>query len=150
MTFMEQLLISLENRPWDILYRAALGFVALAVFARLRGGSRSEWLLGAALLAGLLALRVVPAVVRRLLPFSEATRQVWSERRQLAKRYDSYQWRKLLGFGVGLVLYIVISQQFSSSRIVVSGACMVCGFIGTMKWRATAKQISSASVPRKK
>lgn len=150
MTFLEQLLIGLETRPWDILYRAILGFVTLAVFARWQAGWRPEWLLGALLLAVLLALRVLPAVARKLLPFSQATQQIWAARRQLAKRYDSYQWQKLWAFGAGLAAYILISQQFSSSRMLISGACTAGGLAGAMRWHVLAKQMEAARVPRTK
>lgn len=150
MTFIEQLLIGLETPPWNLLYRAILGFMTLAAFARWQAGGRQDWLLGALLLAMLLALRVVPGVVRKLFPFSQTTQQIWAERRRLAKRYDSYQWQKLWGFGAGLTAYIVISQQLSSSRMVVSGVCMAGGLIGAMRWHAIAKQMEAARVPRTK
>lgn len=150
MTFIEQLLIGLETSPWRILYRVILGFVTLAIFARWQAGWRPEWLLGALLLAILLALRVVPAVVRKLLPFSQATQQIWAKHRRLAKRYDSYQWQKLWAFGAGLAAYILISQQFSSSRMLISGACLAGGFVGAIRWHAVTKQMEAVRVPRTK
>jgi len=37
----------------------------------------------------LVALRVGPAVLRMVLPFSRETKDIWFRRRQIAKRYDS-------------------------------------------------------------
>jgi DMSO reductase anchor subunit len=149
MRFIEQLLMGLETRPWDILYRAVVGFATLALFVRVRSGSGSDWVLAAVLLAVFVALRVVAAIARRVLPFSDAARRIWTERRQLAKKYDSYQWQKLLGFGVGLALYVAVSQQFSIPRTAISAACVLAGLIGAMKWHATAQQIESARVHAK-
>lgn len=149
MRFIERLLIRLEIYPWDIVYRALVGFVTLSVFSHVRSGSGSDGVLVPVLLAVFLALRVVPAVARKLLPFSDAARLVWAERRQLAKRYDSYQWQKVLGVGAGLALYVLVSRRFSTPRVAISVMCLVSGVLGTLKWRTTAQQIATARIPAK-
>jgi len=72
------------------------------------------WSLACFFLAGLFLLRLVPAILRRLLPFSAETQEVWRERRKLGKRYDSYQLRKLLWIGVGIGLNVLFSGAAGS------------------------------------
>jgi hypothetical protein len=145
MRSVERLLVGFDTRPWDMLYRVLIGFATLWIEARLvkSGVSYSDWLLVPILLSVFLALRAIPVVVRKLVPFSKSAQEVWAQRRTTAKRYDSYQWQKLLGFGIGLALYTVISGQLSSARIAVSTFCLVCGTVGTMVWRKTSEQIDA-------
>ncbi len=86
-------------------WRLACAFRRL--FARLSGGSDQIWIDLVLFLALLIGLRVVPAVLRELLPFSAEAKQIWFDRRQIAKRYDSYQWQKLFWVGLGLLPYAV-------------------------------------------
>jgi len=146
MKFVERLLVGLEGRPWDLLYRAVIGFATLFLASRLRivNGSESGWVLVPVLLAVLLALRVIPVVVRKLVPFSKIAQEVWVQRRTIAKRYDSYQWQKLFGFGIGLALYTAFSGQLSTSRIALSTVCLLCGALGMIRWRQTSRQVDAA------
>jgi hypothetical protein len=145
MKSLERLLVGLETPPWEILYRAALGYGALLVASNFSKRDRavSEWVLVPVLLAIFAALRVAPLIVRKLVPFSKSAQDVWVQRRGKAKRYDSYQWRKLLGFGIGLAVGTIISGWFSPSRILVSSFCLIGGVAGTIRWRATAKLIDA-------
>jgi len=136
MKFFDRLVLSLDTFPVGAIYRAVLGFVAPAAAWRWWNGHHSGWLLVPLLAGILLLLRAVPAVLRRLLPFSDSLLEIWDERRQLAKRYDSYQWQKLLWIGLGLALYTVISGRFSTPGIVVSSFCLVSGALGLVKWQA--------------
>lgn len=142
----ERLLVGLETSPWDILYRVVLGFGTLLFASRLsmRSGVITDWLLVPILLAVLLALRVIPVVVRKLVPFSKSAQEVWVQRRTIAKRYDSYQWQKLFGFGIGLALYTALSGQLSTARIAVSTVCLLCGALGMIRWRQKSRQIDAA------
>jgi hypothetical protein len=146
MKSVERLLVGFETRPWDILYRALIGLGTLWIESRLvmRGVADSDWLLVPVLLAVFLALRVIPVVVRKLVPFSKSAQEVWVQRRTMAKRYDSYQWQKLLGLGIGLALCTVISGQLSTARIAVTTFCFVCGAVGTIIWHKTSEQINAA------
>jgi hypothetical protein len=143
----EKWLVRLENRPWNALYRIAIGLVALPALSRSCGECTSGWRLAPALVGILLMLRVVPAAIRGLVPFSAIALQVWSERRQLAKRYDSYQWRKLFWIGIGLSLYTLGSREVNASRIVLSGVCLLFGALGQARWRILARRIASESRP---
>ena len=59
---------------------------------------------------------------------------MWWNRRQLAKRYDSYQWRKLFWIGAGMAIYMVAYRDFSFLRATVSGLCALAGAIGLVRW----------------
>jgi hypothetical protein len=134
MKLAEKLLLRLEASPWDLIYRAFIGFLALAIFARVKGELGSEWLLIAWLLCVLAALRVGLSVTRRIVPFSDATKRTWARRRGLTKLYDSYQWQKLRGVGLGLLLYIVVTRQLSIKWIATAAACMLFGMIASLRW----------------
>ena len=138
LTPFEQLLIAIETSPWDAVQRVAVGFVMLPALQRLWRADPPGWALVPFLLAVLLMLRLVPAAIRGLLPFSDQVRRVWFERRQIAKRYDSYQWKKLFWIGLGLASYTALSGQFTPSRIAVSAICLLSGALGLARWRTVA------------
>jgi DMSO reductase anchor subunit len=146
MNLIERLLVGLENAPWNILYRAAVGFASLSLFVRLRSVAVPDWWFGPTLLVILIALRVAPVVARKVLPFSGTAQDIWDKRRQLAKRYDSYQWRKLLGFGIGVVAYLIFSRQASTPIITLTTVCLVAGLIGEMRWYAIAHKAERSRV----
>lgn len=143
----EKLLVSIDAPPWDAVYRAAIGFAILPAMSRLWGEDRSGWGLVPFLLSVLLMLRVVPAVIRKLVPFSDAVQAVWAKRRQVAKRWDSYQWQKLLWIGSGLAFYAVLSGRFSTSRIVVGSICLVSGALGLARWRSMTLRLDCTEQP---
>src|SRR6185503_18005416 len=99
MSVAERMVLSLETPPWDSLYRAVIGACLMPGFYQVAGGDYSLWKLFGFFLVVLVALRLVPGMLRRVLPFSREVKSVWADRRTLARRYDSYQWRKLFGLG---------------------------------------------------
>ena len=86
------------------------------------------------LLIVLFLLRAVPAIVRRLIPFSPEIQTLWSERRQIAKRHDSYQWQKMLWLGAGLLMYSATSSSLSSGPGVIAASLLVVGSIALVRW----------------
>jgi hypothetical protein len=139
-------LLRIDTFPWDGVYRTLVGFAIIPAMSRLHIDDHSAWVLLTFLLGALLALRLAPAVVRKLVPFSETMRRAWAERRQLAKRYDSYQWRKLFWIGIGLASYTVISSQFLASRVIVSSICLLSGALGVARWRVMVRRIGATTV----
>ena len=136
MRVLERLLIAAEELPWSIFYRSVIGFLVLPAFFMLRGDAASSFPgLVLFFLAVLVGLRVVPMILRRLVPFSVETRGLWAERRILAKRFDSYQWQKLLGIALGLWAYLCISRRFSPPLLGLAAVCLICGALGTLFWR---------------
>lgn len=87
-------------------------------------------------LAILLALRIGPAILRRLMPVSGAVKEEWARRRQLAKNFDSYQWQKLFWIGLGMLL----APKSAFSEWVIVWLCLAGGALGLIFWfrRASA------------
>jgi len=141
----ESWLVALDVGPAGAFYRVAIGLAAIPVMSWLWGDRGSEWALVPFLLTTLMILRVVPAIVRWLTPFSEPVRRTWAARRQMAKRYDAYQWRKLFWIGAGVGLYTALSGDFGRSRIAVAGICLVAGLLGILRWRAIGRQRQSVT-----
>lgn len=146
----ERVLLNIDDGAFGALYRVAIGFATLPAMSLLLGNDGSDWTVVPFLLSILLLLRIVPAVVRKLVPFSGAVREAWAVRRRTAKRYDSYQWRKLMWIGVGLALFTAVSGQFSPSRIVVCSTCLLAGAAGMVRWRAASANGKPARLPTEK
>ena len=144
-----KVLLNIDDGAFGALYRVAIGFATLPAMSILLRNDGSDWTVVPFLLSILLLLRIVPAVIRKLMPFSDAMREVWAVRRRTAKRYDSYQWRKLMWIGVGLVLYTAASGRFSPSQIVVCSTCLLAGMAGMMRWRSVAPNGKRAGLPTK-
>jgi hypothetical protein len=134
----DEFLLSLDQGLFGALYRVLLGFATIPAM-RLLGSDGSDWTLVPFLLLVLLVLRVVLALVRKVVPFSAELREAWSVRRRTAKLYDSYQWRKLIWIGAGLALYIAVSGRYWPVQIALSAFCLSTGAIATIRWRAVAR-----------
>jgi hypothetical protein len=132
----ERLLVRVDAPPLDSLVRLALGYMEALVWKHLFGPVAFGWMFLLFFLAILLSLRLVPALIRKVARFNPATNTIWAERRQLARQFDSYQWRKLFWIGMGLGLYGLVSPQvFSVAFLVVIGVCLVFGAIGLWQFR---------------
>ncbi|MGL3213599.1 hypothetical protein [Bradyrhizobium sp. BR 1433] len=88
MTSFERFLINLDTWPAGAFLRIGLGLCILPVFRLLSGGDDRIVVALTMFLALLLALRLVPAVCRRVLPFSREAKDLWFKRRNLGKRYE--------------------------------------------------------------
>jgi len=90
-----------RDSAWDSGYRMLIGYGVMPAYLQLAGANRAPWKLFVFLprRAGGAANRA--RVLRRVLPFSREVKTVWAERRALARRYDSYQWRKLFAWDWG-------------------------------------------------
>ena len=139
----ERILIDLDSSPWSEISRVALGLAILPVFRAISGGS-DRALIFAVLFAGLLvALRVVPAVLRHILPFSAEAKTIWAGRRNIAKQYDSYQWQKLFWIGLGLLPYAVIGDGLKNSELVITTICLSAGGVGLLLWSRNKAKLRS-------
>ena len=125
--------------------RIILGFVSTAVWAALAGPAANGWTIFPFFLLTLIALRVVPAVVRKLVPFSAAAQARWAEQRQLAKRFDSYQWRKLFWMGLGQILFVWQSGLRAPAVLTLAAICTVSGGLGLAMWRRRSAQVPKAA-----
>ena len=75
-----------------------------------------------------------------MLPFDAEVRPIWAERRQMTKRVDSYQWRKLLWIGIGLALFALLSGRRLPVQLAITAACLAAGAAGTTMWRHRVAQ----------
>jgi hypothetical protein len=146
MKFLEQFLVRLDSGPWSAVSRVVLGFCIPPVFRVLSGGRDQIWISLALFALLLIALRVVPAVLRMVLPFSRETKDIWFQRRQIAKLRDSYQWQKLFWMGLGLLAHAAIPGGLHTGEQVLALVCLVGGAAGLLFWRrsgmAQASQVA--------
>lgn len=134
----EKVLVRLDEGLAGALLRVALGYVTGLTWLTLVGLQAHGWTVVPFFLAVLAAVRVVPLLLRAACRFSEPVRSAWTERRQMAKRYDSYQWRKLLWIGLGLMLHVVLSARRSGALVALAVVCLIAGSLGLAAWHATA------------
>jgi len=132
------------------MYQLLIGFLVIPIFVRSFNHAGTDWRLVPFFLLVLAALRVVPAVVRHLLPFSSDLQAHWFNHRVLAKRYDSYQWRKLFWFGLGLSGYIALFERAGRIDRFLAVSCVLSGGLGLLAWRrVTRTKPVSAVLPAK-
>src|SRR5262252_5452301 len=134
LTPIERALLLVDAPGIDTLWRAAVGYLLLPLHAFVTGTLHLGMSLTPWLLLTLLAMRVGPAVLRKLLPFPAGARTAWEVRRALGKEFDSYQWRKLAGFGAGWLTYLVLHQQTQGRVFVSALVCLVAGIAGWFFW----------------
>ena len=146
MRTLDRVLISIDRSTLGAVLRALLGFVCIPLLSLLRQDVRSGWILTIGLLLLMLSLRIVPAFLRKLLPLSPEVKAVWVERRQIAKRYDSFQWQKLFFTGLGLACYMLVSRELSTSTIAVPSFCVLFGAIGLVRWYMQASKVRNSIV----
>jgi hypothetical protein len=144
MRFIERFLLGLDSGPWSAVSRVVLGFLIAPVFRALSGGRDQVWISLALLACLLIGLRVLPALLRAVLPFSGETRSIWFQRRQVAKLHDSYQWQKLLWIGLGLLTFAVAGDGLRTGEQVVTLICLVGGAAGLLLWRRSKAAVELA------
>jgi hypothetical protein len=145
MSFIERFLINLDSWPWSAVYRVALGLGIPLVFGALSGGRDGIWTFPVFFIGVLAALRVVPAALRRVLPFSAEAKKVWAERRNIARWHDSYQWQKLFWIGLGLLPHAFIGDGLANGTLLVTLICLIGGGVGLPFWRKVDAARSSKS-----
>jgi len=145
--FAGRMVLALETPPWDSGYRMLIGYGVMPAYLQLAGANRAPWKLFVFFLAVLVALRIVPGVLRRVLPFSREVKTVWAERRALARRYDSYQWRKLFGLGLGWILYLLVAGKAQDVPLFLGVACTASGALGQLFWFKRSKTLTAHASP---
>lgn len=131
----DEALLALDVGFFGAFYRGLIGFATIPTMRLLMGDDGSNWTLVPFLLFVLLLLRIVLAVVRKVVPFTSELQEAWSVRRRMAKLYDSYQWRKLLWIGAGMTCYVVFSGWCGLVPSALSIFCLVAGASATVRWR---------------
>ncbi len=135
MKHFERFLVDLDSGPSSAVSRVALGLCIPPLFRALSGGSDRIWIDLALFLALLIGLRVGPAVLRKVLPFSAEAKRIWFDRRQIAKLHDSYQWQKLFWVGLGLLPYAIAGGGLKAGEMVLAAICLIGGGAGLLIWR---------------
>ncbi len=137
----------LDEAPLDTLHRAVLGFGLLPLQQLVLGSGAAATAIVAFVLAALLVLKFGFGVVRRLFPASAELKAAWRERRMLGKAYDSYEWQKMLGYGLGMLAFQFWSRPSHEFYTAFAGACIFAGILGTICWqvrkRALAVQVTA-------
>ncbi|NVN87185.1 MAG: hypothetical protein HXX15_13980 [Rhodopseudomonas sp.] len=131
----ERFLVGLDGPPWSAVWRIALGLSLPPLFRAFAGGHDRFWTDLALFLGILVALYTIPALLRRVLPFSVEAREIWSTRRRIARRHDSYQWQKLFWIGLGLLPYAMIGNGFDRGESLIALLCLIGGSVGLLLWR---------------
>jgi hypothetical protein len=135
MQLLERFLVRLDSGPWSAVSRVVLGFALAPVFHAIAGGHDEVWIALALFVALLIGLRVGPALLRAVLPFSAEAKAIWFQRRQIAKQHDSYQWQKLFWIGLGLLAFAVIGGGLRAGEQVITAFCLIGGVAGLLLWR---------------
>jgi hypothetical protein len=145
MTTLDKILVSIDRGPFGGLVRALIGFFFLPAWSLFDEDVDGDWTLVIAFVTLLISMRVIPALLRKVLPLSTQAKAVLAERRRIAKRYDSFQWQKLFFIGLGLACYTVV---WSGSRwsIALASFCVACGGIGIVRWYARASEARAGLV----
>jgi hypothetical protein len=125
----------LDETPLDIVHRAGLGALMVPAHEALFGRDAALWRFAAFFFAVLLVLKFGLGVVRRFFPASSELNSAWRERRMLGKAYDSYQWRKLVGYGVGLLAFLFGSGRGQNPATYFAAGCVVAGIVGAVCWQ---------------
>lgn len=134
MPFHERCVVLLDQYPWNIGTRMGLGSVTPYVLHQMCDTEQPFWCVIGSFLAILFLLRLGPAVIRRLVPFSNEAQRIWGERRQLAKRFDSYQWQKLFWMGIGMAGYAMTWGNVGDAIGTLLVFCLISGGLGTLFW----------------
>lgn len=118
------------------LYRVVIGACVFPLQTALVGRDSGWGVLIAAFLLALVLIRFVPLISRRLLRFSPEVREIWTARRQLAKHYDSFQWRKLFWIGAGMAISLGVVAERPLPCILLCAGCLAAGLAGMWRWHA--------------
>lgn len=132
--FLPGLLVALDEAPWAQLWRIILGYAIVPAWLKLDLPETSDWTLFPFFVGALIVVRLVPAVIRKLLPFDADVQATWGERRRLAKRFDSYQWQKLFWIALGLTTYTFLSVKPFPVVVALTAICVAAGSSGLLFW----------------
>lgn len=134
MGMLERALINFDVGVSGAVLRIALGFLLVPALQVVRP-EPVPWTVAASLLAMLFAVKVIAAVGRRVVPATDVVRSHWEWRRNLARYHDSYQWRKLLWIGIGLMMAAAVGRSGTTIQWVLGGACFLAGAVAEYFWR---------------
>jgi len=145
MTTLDKILVSIDRNPVGGLIRILIGFFFIPAWSLFDEDVDADWTLIISFMVLLLSMRIIPALMRKLLPLSSEVKAVLAERRRLAKRYDSFQWQKLFFIGLGLACYTLVWNR-SWWSMALSTFCVLCGGIGVVRWYRQVSKVRTGLV----
>ena len=131
---LETVLMNVDIGPPGALLRVALGFLLLPTL-QLLTPAPGRWTAVGSFLFMLLAVKAAAAIARRVLPVSAVVRSHWEWRRELARHHDSYQWRKLLWIGIGLLTGAAVGGSGTTIQWMLGAVCVLAGGVAEVFWR---------------
>jgi hypothetical protein len=131
---LDKVLINLDIGAPGALLRVVLGLLLVPALDAVHADA-GLWLTSAWLLAALFGIKVVAAAARKALPASALVRSHWEWRRNLARYYDSYQWRKLLWLGVGIMIGGAMGWPGTETQWLLGVVCFASGAVAEILWR---------------
>lgn len=90
----------------------------------------------------LFMVKAFAAVARRFVPADQALRTQWEWRRNLARYHDSYQWRKLIWYGVGILAMKSATRTHDVWAVDLGTASLVSGAVAEWIWRRKGLSIN--------
>lgn len=142
LTWTEKILLLMTGPFSEGVVRFAVGLIIVPLLTLVLHRDASYLAVLSSLLIVLCLLRVIPAIARRLIPFSPEVQKLWSERRQTAKRHDSYQWQKMFWLGAGLLMYSATSSSITSAPGIIAGSLLLVGSIGFVRWSRLSSRLN--------
>jgi hypothetical protein len=130
----DRLLLLADEGPFHPL-RIAVGFFLLPLWLFTTGPDPAGWTLLPFFLLVLGVIRLLPRILRPVLPVSQDVRELWAARREWGKKYDSYQWRKLFAVGIGLAIYVTAVRDNRPASAILTLVCLCAGSLGLIAWR---------------
>ncbi len=130
----EKLLLNLDVGPFGAALRVALGAILVPVVHALLPGRVGAVRAALSLAVLLFAVKVLAAVGRRLVPSTPAVQARWDWRRRLARQHDSFQWRKLLWVGIGILASASLAPR-AGWEWALGTSCVAAGLLGEVAWR---------------
>ena len=141
---LDKVLINFDVGVPGAVLRIALGFLLVPALHVLRP-TPGPSAVAVSLLAMLFAVKVAAAVGRRVVPATDVVRSHWEWRRNLARYHDSYQWRKLLWIGIGLIMGAALWVPGTRIQWLLGATCVLAGGAAEVVWR---RQRLSLAPPR--
>ena len=140
-TGLDKIYINFDTGVSGALLRIILGILLVLVVGDLSPAA-SPWTMTAYLLVLLFAIKVFASVARKAVAPSSLVRSHWEWRRNLARYYDSFQWRKLLWFGIGILLAGALRWPETRTEWIVGLSCVVAGAAAEVFWRRLGLSIA--------
>jgi hypothetical protein len=135
----EHCLAKLDAGIFGASFRAIIGFAVLAAWDRFASPYVPRWWLLVWFAGVLIALRILPVIARKVARFPSRAEAIWRYRRTVAKLVDSYQWRKLLFFGLGMLIHGTMVRDADPWTAALTVGNLVAGGVGEWVWRAGGK-----------